>query len=326
MARKKVFSGAQPTGGLHIGNYLGAFRNWVRLQDDFDTVYCIVDLHALTEMVDPSELAVSRLETGRLLLAMGIDPGRSLLYLQSEVPQHTELAWILGTMTPMGVLNRMTQYKEKSDKFGATLGLFSYPVLMAADILLFHADAVPVGEDQTQHLEMTRDLAERFNNRFGDEFPIPEPIIPEAGARVMSLLEPTAKMAKSDPNENSRINLLDEPELVRRKLARAVTDSETEVRYDWEHKPGVSNLLEIVSLFTGTGVDALESDFRGAGYAQLKEAAAEAVVEGLAPVRDRYHSSSQAETARILAEGAERAEAIAAETMTSVRTRVGLSR
>lgn len=324
--RTTVFSGVQPTGFLHIGNYLGAFRNWVRLQDEYDAIYCIVDLHALTVLEDPAGLQQSRLDTAKMLLAIGIDPRRSLLYFQSQVPQHAELAWILGTMTPMGVLNRMTQFKEKADKHGANLGLFSYPVLMAADILLFRAGLVPVGEDQVQHLEMTRDLAERFNNRFGDTFPVPEPLVPEKGARIMSLQDPTTKMSKSEPNEGSRVNVLDSPDVIRKKLARAVTDSETEIRYDWESKPGVSNLLEILSLFSETPIPDLENDLASAGYGKLKEVTAEAIIEGLAPVRRRYSGLEDQEVARLLQEGALNARTRAEGFQNVVRSRVGLSR
>ncbi len=225
MARKTVFSGIQPTGNIHIGNYLGALRNWVALQGDYDCIYCVVDLHALTVPLDPAGLPTERRDAAKVLLAMGVDPGRSLLYYQSQVPQHTELSWILSTITSTGQLNRMTQFKEKADKAGSNLGLYSYPVLMAADILLYRADAVPVGEDQKQHLELARDLAERFNARFGDEFPVPEPIIPKTGARIMSLQDPTTKMSKSDPDPTSRILILDDPDTIRRRIKRAVTDS-----------------------------------------------------------------------------------------------------
>jgi len=325
MERRVVFSGVQPSGEIHIGNYLGAFRNWVRLQDDYDAIYCIVDLHALTVLDDPASLLDNRFETAKQLLAMGIDPDRSLLYFQSRVPQHSELSWILGTMTSMGVLNRMTQYKEKSDKHGSSLGLFSYPVLMAADILLYRAHVVPVGEDQTQHLEMTRDLAERFNNRFGEEFPIPEPLIPERGARVMSLQDPMAKMSKDDANASSRISLMDDPDVIRRKLSRAVTDSETEVRYDWEAKPGVSNLLEILSLFSNTSIADLEQDLGSAGYGKLKELTAEAIVDGLTPIRERYRDLDDAEVAEMLERGAEEGRERAEVYQRSVRAKVGLS-
>ena len=324
MERKRVFSGIQPTGNVHIGNYLGAFRNWVKMQDSYDTVYCVVDLHAITVPRDPREFLADRHNTAKLLLSVGIDPSRSLLYFQSQVPQHSELAWILGSMTPTGVLNRMTQYKEKADKVGANLGLYAYPVLMAADILLFRAQAVPIGDDQTQHLEMTRDLAARFNNRFGDEFPIPEPIVPETGARIMSLLDPTSKMSKSDPNPGTKILILDSPDDIRSKLGRAVTDSGRDVRFDWENKPGVSNLLEILSAFTETPIPELEAEHEAVGYGKFKEVVAEAVIEGLAPVRQAYRSLDDAEVDRIMQSGALDARTKAEAFQQRIRKRIGL--
>ena len=323
--RKRVFSGLQPTGNVHVGNYLGALRNWVRLQDDYDCVYCIVDLHAITVEYDAADFARERREAAKVLIACGVDPGRSLFYYQSEVPQHTELAWILGTITGMGQLGRMTQYKDKSESAGANLGLFAYPVLMAADILLYRADAVPVGEDQKQHLELTRDLALRFNARFGDEFPVPEPIIPEHGARVMSLQNPLAKMSKSDPDEGSRILVLDSPEVIRTKVKRAVTDSGNGVRYDWEEKPGVSNLLEIMSLFSGTPIAALEAEHGPSGYGKFKEAVAEAVIVGLAPIRAGYAALDDAEVDGVMSRGAATAREMAEPYQQRVRRRIGLS-
>ena len=325
MSKPIVFSGIQPTGGFHIGNYLGALRHWVQLQDDYDAVYCVVDLHALTVPQDPAEYHRERLAGAKELLAVGIDPDRSLLYFQSQVPQHTELAWILGTLTQTGVLNRMTQFKEKADRQGANLGLYSYPVLMAADILLFRANVVPVGEDQKQHLELTRDLAERFNNRYGEEFPIPAPLIAEHGARIMSLKDPYSKMAKSDQDPSSRIDILDDPDTIRAKLARAVTDSETEVRYDWDAKPGVSNLLEIYSLFTGIDVEKGEAEFTGKGYRDLKEAVAEAIIAGLAPIRSAYAELDDEEVARLMQKGALDARTRAEGLQVAIRKRVGLA-
>ncbi len=325
MARKTVFSGLQPTGNIHIGNYLGALRNWVRLQDEYDCIYCVVDLHAITVPLEPGEFNSDRLQAAKVLIAAGVDPERSLFYYQSQVPQHTELAWILSTITGTGQLNRMTQFKEKADKAGSNLGLYSYPVLMAADILLYRADAVPVGEDQKQHLELTRDLAERFNHRFGDEFPLPEPIIPERGARIMSLQDPTSKMSKSHPDASSRILILDDPDTIRSRVKRAVTDSETEVRHDWENKPGISNLIEIMSLFTGSSVQEIEADFGSDGYGRFKEAVAEAVVAGLAPVRSAFQEMSDAEVARLMQRGALDARTRAEGFQQAVRKRVGLS-
>ncbi len=303
--KRKVFSGIQPTGNVHIGNYLGALRNWVRFQDQYEAIYCIVDLHAMTVEYDPEEFQRDRLAAAKVLMAVGIDPARSLFYFQSQVPQHAELAWILGTMTPTGVLNRMTQYKDKVAKGeAANLGLYSYPVLMAADILLHHADLVPVGDDQRQHLEMTRDLAERFNNRFGDLFPIPDAHIPETSARVMSLADPTAKMSKSDPNERSYVAILDSPDVIRAKVKSAVTDSDPEVRYDWDAKPGISNLLEIMSAASDTPIDVLVDTYGGGGYGRFKEAVAESLITLLAPVRTAYQRLEDGEVARLLQKGA----------------------
>jgi tryptophanyl-tRNA synthetase len=323
--RKKVFSGLQPTGNIHIGNYLGALRNWVALQDDYDCIYCVVDLHAITVPLDPAEFHQDRQEAAKVLIACGIDPDRSLFYYQSQVPQHTELAWILGTITSTGQLNRMTQWKDKAEQAGSNLGLYGYPVLMAADILLFRADAVPVGEDQKQHLELTRDLAVRFNGRFGEEFPIPDPIIPETGARVMSLQDPTSKMSKSDPDEGSRILVLDDPDTIRRKVKRSVTDSGRDVLLDWDNKPGVSNLIEIMSLFTGSTIDRIEAEHGDKGYGAFKEAVAEAVIEGLAPVRSAYRALDDADVARLMQRGALDARTRAEGFQQRVRRLIGLT-
>jgi tryptophanyl-tRNA synthetase len=323
----KVFSGVQPTGNIHLGNYLGAFRNWVALQEDYSAIYCIVDLHAMTVPYDPVEYHESRLETAKALLALGIDPDRSLLYMQSQVPQHSELAWILGTLTPTGVLNRMTQYKDRLDRgMPSNLGLYSYPVLMAADILLFRANLVPIGDDQRQHLEMTRDLAERFNNRYRDTFPIPDALIPEASARVMSLVDPTSKMSKTDENPKSRVNVLDSPDEIRSKLRSAVTDSDTVVRHDPAAKPGISSLLEIMSACTGTPVADLADEYGDGGYGRFKDAVAEAVIAELAPVRSAYQSLDDDEVARVLQKGALDARVVAEGYQQEVRDVVGLGR
>ena len=326
MTRPKVFSGAQPTGAMHIGGYLGAFRNWVAMQETHDCIYCVVDLHAITTTMDPAELSANSRQAAKLFLAMGVDPAASILFVQSAVPEHSELSWVLGTMTSMGALNRMTQYKEKSDKHGQMLGLFAYPVLQAADILLYRVNAVPIGEDQKQHLELTRDVAERFNNRYGDVFPLPEPIIPEVGARVMSLQDPESKMSKSDSSEASRVGLLDPPDVVAKKFARAVTDSETAIRYDPVEKPGVSNLLEIIALTSGKPIAEVAAGLEGEGYAQLKGAAADSANAALAPVQERYNSLSDADVDAILADGAARAREQATETMKVVADAVGLAR
>ncbi len=324
-----VFSGVQPTGNIHLGNYLGAFRNWVALQDDpnIEAIYCIVDLHGMTNPYDPKEFEAARLETAKVLLSIGIDPDRSLFYMQSQVPHHPELAWILGTVTPMGVLNRMTQFKDKTERgVPANLGLFSYPVLMAADILLLRADLVPVGDDQRQHIEMTRDLAERFNNRFGEVFPVPDSLVPETSARVMSLTDPTTKMSKSDPNPKSRIDVLDSPDEVRKKIMSAVTDSEPTVRFDRAQKPGISNLLEIMSACTGRSIDDLAMEYADGGYGVFKEAVAEAVIAELAPIRSIYQNLDDADVARILQRGALDARTKAEGYQQEVRDAVGLHR
>lgn len=323
--RRRVFSGIQPTGDLHIGSLTGALRNWVSMQDEYDTIYCVVDLHAMTVPYDVAEFHRSRLDTAKMLLAVGIDPDRSLLYYQSQVPHHAELSWILSTMTGLGQLERMTQFKEKADRAGQNLGLLSYPVLMAADILVHHVHSVPVGDDQTQHLELTRDLAERFNSRFGETFPVPERITPEIGARVMSLQDPTSKMSKSDPNVSSRILLADEPETIEKKVRSAVTDSETAVAYDWERKPGISNLLELFSSFSGRSVDSLVDEYGDGGYGKFKQAVADAVIEGLTPIRTRYKQLDDGEVARIMERGALDARGKAEKWMASVREAVGLS-
>lgn len=324
-SRQRIFSGVQPTGNAHLGNYLGAFRNWVRLQDSFDTIYCIVDLHAMTVDYDPAELERSRIDTARLLLALGVDPDRSLLYTQSQVMEHADLAWILSTMVPMGVLNRMTQYKEKTAAgFASNVGLFSYPVLMAADILLYRANLVPVGDDQRQHIEMTRDLAERFNNRFGKVFPIPEPYIPDTSARVMSLTDPVSKMSKSDAQVKSRILLVDDPDVIRKRIRSAVTDSDPEVRYDVEAKPGISNLLEIMAACTGRSVDDLVDEYSAGGYGPFKDSVADAVIEELAPFKPRYDELSNADVRAVLRDGGEKARELVEPYQREVHKAVGV--
>lgn len=323
--KRTVFSGLQPTGNVHIGNYLGALRNWVALQDDFEAIYCVVDLHAMTVSRDPATLRAERLEAAKIALALGVDPERSLLYIQSDVPQHSELAWILGTMTPTGVLNRMTQYKHKVAQGGeANLGLYAYPVLMAADILLHRAHLVPIGDDQKQHLEMTRDLAQRFNHRFGDTFPIPDALIPDEGARIMSLQNPVAKMSKSDPDDRSRILITDTPDAVRKKIRAAVTDSDSDVRYDPDGKPGISNLLEVMAACTGRPMSSLVGEFADLGYGRFKEVVAEVVIAELAPFRRTYESLDDHQVAQLLRSAAVDAQERAGAVMRNVRTCVGL--
>ncbi len=323
--RKRVFSGIQPTGDFHVGSYTGALKNWVSMQDEYETIYCVVDLHAMTIPYEAADLRAARLETAKMLLAVGIDPDRSLLYYQSEVPQHVELSWILGTLAGLGQLERMTQFKEKADRAKQNLGIFAYPVLQAADILVHKAHAVPVGDDQAQHLELTRDLAQKFNSRFGEEFPLPETITPEIGARVMSLTDPTSKMSKSDPSPRSRILLKDTPDEIMKKVKSAVTDTGSDVVFDWEAKPGISNLLELFSVFSGRSVADLTAEFGSAGYGRFKIAAAEAIADGLAPLRSAYEALDDAEVEKAMARGSAEARDRAEVEMRSVWEKVGVS-
>ncbi len=324
-SRKRVFSGIQPTGDFHVGSYTGALKNWVSMQDEYETIYCVVDLHAMTIPYEAADLRAARLETAKMLLAVGIDPDRSLLYYQSEVPQHVELAWILGTLAGLGQLERMTQFKEKADRAKQNLGIFAYPVLQAADILVHKAHAVPVGDDQAQHLELTRDLAQKFNSRFGEEFPLPETITPEIGARVMSLTDPTSKMSKSDPSPRSRILLKDSPDEIMKKVKSAVTDTGTEVVFDWETKPGISNLLELFTVFSGRPIADLAVEYGSAGYGTFKIAAAEAIAEGLAPLRSAYEALDDGEVEKAMARGSAEARDRAEAEMQSVWEKVGVS-
>ena len=326
--RKVIFSGIQPTGNLTLGNYIGALRNFKLLEDEYDCLYSIVDMHALTVRQDPAELRKACLKVMSLFLAVGLDPKKSLFYFQSHVPAHAELAWVLNCFTYMGELSRMTQFKEKSQKHADNInaGLFTYPSLMAADILLYQSDLVPIGADQKQHLELTRDLAERFNALYGPVFTVPEAYIPKVGGRVMSLQEPTRKMSKSDP-EDTYIAMLDAPDVIRRKLRRAVTDCDGAVRYDPENKPGVSNLMSILATLTGQSFAAIEKDFDGKGYGAFKDAVADCVVEALSPIQERYNRivSDKAYLQEVMATSAERASKLAARTMLKVRKKVGLA-
>ena len=323
---KRIFSGAQPTGGFHLGNYLGALRNWVELQHEYESFFCVVNLHAITNTQDPKDLAAKTREVARLYLAAGIDPTVSTVFIQSDVPEHAELAWILNCMTRIGELDRMTQFKEKGrskQRENIGVGIFDYPVLMAADILLYQTDLVPVGEDQRQHLELTRDLAARFNRDHGETFRVPDAFIPKVGARIMSLSDPTKKMAKSDENPHSSIALLDDADVVRRKLKRAVTDSGTEIRFD-ETRPAVTNLLTIYRILTRQSPEEIEEHFAGRGYAQLKGELAELVVEFLRPFQERVQGISDEELDRILEMGRERASRVARPTLEEVKKRLGL--
>ena len=326
--RPRVFSGIQPSGTLHLGNYLGAVKNWVAMQETHDCVYCAVDLHAVTARQVRAELRRNTIDLVNLFLASGIDPDRSIVFVQSHVPAHSELMWLLNTITYMGELRRMTQFKDKTagaEGESVAVGLFDYPVLMAADILLYQADAVPVGEDQKQHVELTRDLAERFNNAFGKAFVVPEPIIREGGARVMSLDDPAKKMSKSAGSENSYIAVMDPPDVIRRKIRRAVTDSGTEVR-GGPQKPALTNLLDIYAALSDDTVADIEARYEGRGYAEFKTDLAEVVVEALAPIQARIREleADKSYTLEVLKTGAERAEGIAGRTLAKARERVGL--
>jgi len=322
---KRVFSGVQPSGDIHIGNYLGAMRQFVALQEDYECFFCVVDLHALTVPQDPIKLKENTIELAGLYLAIGLDPKKVNLFVQSHVSAHAELAWLLQCMTYFGELSRMTQFKEKSKgKETVSVGLFTYPDLMAADILLYNTHYVPVGEDQKQHLELTRDIAQRFNNRFGETFVVPEPMILKLGARIMSLTDPTKKMSKSDSDPNNRINLLDEPSSIKKKIMKAVTDSESEIRLDWDNKPGVSNLLTIYSLFTGMEIEEVINKFNGQGYGTLKKELAEVVIDKLTVIQKNYKDLSRDYVLKVLKEGAERAQAVAEKTLKEVKEKVGL--
>ena len=324
---KRIFSGAQPTGNVHLGNYLGALRNWVALQSEYESFFCIVNLHAITVPQDPKVLAAKSRELARIYLAVGIDPNVSTVFVQSDVPEHTELTWMLNGVTRMGELQRMTQFKDKARKQqeeNVTVGYFDYPVLMASDILLYQTDLVPVGEDQKQHLELTRDIAVRFNRDYGQTFVVPDPFIPKVGARIMSLADPTKKMSKSDEeSEAGCIMLLDDADAVRRKFKRAVTDSGTEVKFD-ANRPAMNNLLTIYHLLTDKSADEIEQNFGGKGYAKLKEELADVTVEFLKPFQERVRGIDDDKLDQILMRGAERAQSIARPTLERAKANMGL--
>ncbi|MDD5145549.1 MAG: tryptophan--tRNA ligase [Candidatus Pacebacteria bacterium] len=323
----KIFSGIQPTGQIHIGNYLGALKQWVELQEKNECIFCIVDLHAIASPYDPKKLQDLILEKAIAYMAAGVDPAKSIVFVQSEVKEHTELAWLLNTVTPVGDLSRMTQYKEKAKKFEKNLnaGLLNYPVLMAADILLYKTEMVPVGEDQLQHVELTRTIAKKFNLRFGETFKIPEAHLPKIGAKIMSLQKPEKKMSKSDSPE-SFIGLFDEPEIIREKISRAVTDAGKSIKYNPKLKPGISNLLAIYSVFSGLQIKEVEKKFHGKGYADLKKQLAALLVLKLETFRRKRKELLQREVyvKEILKQGAKRAEVIAQSTMQDVKKKMGL--
>ena len=329
MTTPRLFSGMQPSAdSLHFGNYAGALLQWIEMQNTHDAVFCVVDLHAITVPQDPKTLAATTRKTAAQYIACGIDPEKSTLFVQSHVPAHSELAWILNTVTSFGEASRMTQFKDKSQKQGSdnsTVGLFTYPILQAADILLYDATVVPVGEDQRQHIELTRNIAERFNQRFGETFVVPEVKIMDAAAKIYDLQNPESKMSKSGESPQGILWLLDEPTVIKKKIKSAVSDTDAEIRFDPVNKPGVSNLLTLASLATGKPVSTLEEEFQGLGYGNLKSTVAEAVVELLEPIRTTTHEllADPAELDRVLARGAEKAEERANRTLAKVHTAVG---
>ena len=323
---KRVFSGVQPTGNIHLGNYLGALKQFVELQDDHECIYCIVDMHAITVPQDPKELRDHILDVAALYLAVGVDPKKSIVFVQSDVPGHAELSWVLTCNSHTAELSRMTQFKDKSkSKESAPTGLFSYPVLMAADILLYDTDIVPVGNDQKQHIELCRDIAIRINNKYKKTFVVPDGRFLKEGARIMALDDPTKKMSKSAENIHSRISLLDEPSKIKKSIMKATTDSDGVVRFDVENKPGISNLLNIYSVLSGMTVPELEAKYEGKGYGDFKKDLVEVVVEALAPIKERYEQIRHSdELIEILKDGAVRADAIAKQTMKRVKENFGL--
>jgi tryptophanyl-tRNA synthetase len=325
---KVIFSGIQPSGLPTIGNYLGAIRQFVQLQEENECYFCVVNQHAITVPQDPKELKENTRSLAALYVASGLDPNKATLFIQSEVPAHTELSWLIQTFTYMGELERMTQFKDKADRQSAvSSALFTYPTLMAADILLYNADIVPVGDDQKQHIELTRDVAERFNNRYGETFVVPDIQLPEVGARIMSLQEPTKKMSKSDENQRAYISMLDTPKQIEKKVKSAVTDSDMEIRYDKENKPGVSNLLAIYASCTNQSIEDAEKYFSEKRYGDLKSEVAEVVISVIEPIQKRYDELiNSKELDDILDEGAKKANEVAEATLQRVKERMGLIR
>lgn len=323
--KKRIFSGAQPTGDLHIGNYLGALKNWVALQDEYESFFCIVNLHAITLPQNPETLKQKTFDLARIYLASGVNPEKSTVFIQSDVSEHAELAWILSCIARMGELERMTQFKDKAkgNREHSGVGLFTYPILMASDILLYQTDLVPVGQDQKQHLELSRDLAERFNRDFGETFVVPEPFIPPVGAKIQSLQDPTKKMSKSDENLSGAIFLLDDADTISKKFKKAVTDSGTEIAFD-DARPAINNLLAIYQLMTGKRREECEANFAGKGYGQFKTEIAEAVIEFLKPFQQRVKNYTDEDLRKILKSGAEKARTIARETLTDVYAKMGI--
>ena len=326
--KKRIFSGIQPSGELTLGSYMGAIKNWVALQDEYDCIYCIVDMHAITVRQNPAELRRRSVAQLAQYIACGLDPEKNIMFIQSHVPQHAELSWILGCYTQFGELSRMTQFKQKSQQHAdnITAGLFTYPVLMAADILLYQTNLVPVGVDQKQHLELCRDIAQRFNSVYGDVFTIPEGYIPKVGSKIMSLQDPTRKMSKSDPEETF-VAILDDPDTIRRKIKRAVTDSDGEIRYDPENKPGVSNLLSIMSALGAGSIDSIAAELAGQGYGTLKTRTADCVIAALEPLQQEYRRliADKAYLQGVLDENAKTANYLATKTLRKVQKKVGFA-
>ncbi|MFL0268599.1 tryptophan--tRNA ligase [Candidatus Clostridium radicumherbarum] len=324
--RKVIFSGIQPSGELTLGNYIGAVKNWVKLQDDYDCYFCIVDLHAITVKQVPKDLRTRTLEVMAIYIAAGINPEKNTIFIQSHVPAHSEAAWLLNCNTYIGELNRMTQFKDKSQRYGESIsaGLLNYPVLMAADILLYQTDLVPVGSDQKQHLEIARDIAQRFNNSYSETFVIPEGYIAKNGAKIMSLQDPLKKMSKSDDNPNGFILIMDPPEVIRRKISRAVTDSIGVVKY-CDEQPGVKNLITILSTITGETIEAIEKKYEGQGYAQFKKDVAEAIVDELEPIQIKVKEllSNKEYLESIYKAGAEKANYVARKTLSKMQKKIG---
>jgi tryptophanyl-tRNA synthetase len=329
MSKVRVFSGIQPTGAKHIGNYSGGFRQYAATQERGDAFFCIVDLHSITVDYDPDDLRERTLDLAAILFATGIDPERSTVFVQSHVKAHAEAAWLLGGVASYGQLGRMTQFKEKGDRQEfVSAGLFTYPVLMAGDILLYQTDIVPIGDDQRQHLELARDIAERFNARFGETFKVPEGVYPEAGARIMDLQEPTKKMSTTGGTPQGTVLMLDDPDTISRKVKRAVADSGREVVHDPETKPGISNLIELMTVATGETIPEVEARFDGQGYGAFKGAVAEALVELLAPIQQRFHDlrADPTELRRLLAQGAQKAREASAPTLEAMYERMGFAK
>ena len=326
--KKIIFSATAPSGNIHIGNYIGAIKQWAELQNtgEHQNIFCVVDEHAITTPQEPAKLRSKILEVFTLYLALGIDPEKSIIFVQSSVSEHTELAWILNTITPIGELERMTQFKDKSQKQKSVLaGLLNYPTLMAADILLYKTNLVPIGEDQLQHIELTRTIARKFNSAFGETFAIPEPFINKEGKRIMGLDDPLKKMSKSAENPKNYIALLDSPETIREKIKAAVTDSASEIKYDMENKPAISNLLTIYSLFSRKTIAELEKEYDGKNYSVFKNDLAEIIIEGLSPIQKKYKelSANPDYIKKVLRNGAEKAKTIASQTMSEVRSKIG---